>query len=461
MKQPKCPIREGQIVEGSVTGYTSEGAGVIRVEGLAVFVPGTIRGEQVRVRIDHIGHTAGYGALLEVLSPSPHRLAPLCPYTHRCGGCVFWHMTYEEELRAKSQRVADALQRIGGVEVDDLPITGGDTVCSYRNKAQFPVAQQKGRPVAGFFRQRSHQVVPVKRCLIQTETADRAKAAVLQWMEQAQVSVFDEKAHRGLVRHIYVRTAMATGQVLVCLVINGDEIPKKKLLLQLLQEQVEGLTSVCLSLHKKRGNAVLGDQFVTLFGPGYIEDILCGLRFRLSARSFYQVNREQAQRLYAAALRLADLSPEDTALDLYCGTGTISLVLAKQAGRVIGVEVIPQAIEDARENALRNGVRNAEFLCADAAEAARRFAEEGIRPDVIVVDPPRKGLDEAVVSAMVTMAPKRIVYVSCDPATLARDVRRLTEQGYALRSAEAFDLFPRCGHVESVALLTLSGDMNP
>ncbi len=454
MKQPKCPVREGQIIEGLVTGYTSEGAGVLRVEGLAVFVPGTIRGEQVRVRIDHIGHTAAYGALLEVLSPSPERLSPKCPYTHRCGGCVFWHMTYEEELRAKAQRVTDALQRIGGTQVGDLSITGSDRVCAYRNKAQYPVAQQKGRPVAGFFRQRSHQVVPVDRCLIQTETADCAKAAVLQWMEQAQVSVYDENAHKGLVRHIYVRCAMATGQVLVCLVINGDEIPKKKLLLQLLQEQVEGLTSVCLSIHKKRGNAVLGDRFVTLFGPGYIEDILCGLRFRLSARSFYQVNREQAQRLYAAALRLADLSPTDTALDLYCGTGTISLVLAKEAGTVIGVEVIPQAIEDAKENALRNGVNNAEFLCADAAEAARRFAEEGIRPDVIVVDPPRKGLDETVIDAMVTMSPKRIVYVSCDPATLARDVRRLTEQGYALKHAEAFDLFPRCSHVETVVCLS-------
>jgi len=460
MKQPKCPIRKGQIIDGLVTGYTSEGAGVIRAEGLAVFVPGTIRGEQVRVRIDHIGHTAGYGSVAELLSPSPHRLAPQCPHTHQCGGCVFWHMTYEEELRAKAQRVSDALQRIGGVPVADLSITGSDGVCAYRNKAQFPVAEQKGRPVAGFFRQRSHQVVPVSRCLIQTETADRAKAAALQWMETAHVPVYDETAHKGLVRHIYVRTAMATGQVLVCLVINGDEIPKKKLLLQLLQEQVEGLTSVCLSIHKKRGNAVLGDRFVTLYGPGYIEDILCGLRFRLSARSFYQVNREQAQRLYAAALRLADLSPTDTALDLYCGTGTISLVLAKEAGRVIGVEVIPQAIEDAKENALRNGVQNAEFLCADAAEAARRFAEEGIRPNVIVVDPPRKGLEETVITSIAAMAPERIVYVSCDPATLARDVRRLTEQGYTLTHAEAFDLFPRCAHVESVALLTRSGDLN-
>ncbi len=453
MKQPKQPVREGQILEGQITGYTSEGDGVTRVEGMAVFLPNAIREETVRFRIDHVGHTAAYGTVLEVLSPSPHRVEPQCPYTGRCGGCTFWHMDYEEECAAKARRVTDALRRIGGLEVEDLSITGGETCLAYRNKAQYPVCVRKGRPVAGFFQKRSHWVVPIDRCLIQSETADRAKEAVLRWMELSRATAYDETAHKGLVRHVYVRTAMATGQVLVCLVINGEEIPKKETLLTLLQTQVEGLTTVCLSIHKKRGNAVLGDRFVTLYGPGYIEDILCGLRFRLSARSFYQVNRDQAQRLYEAALRLAELSPEDTALDLYCGTGTISLVLARNAGNVIGVEVIPQAIEDAKENARRNGIENAQFLCADAAEAARRFAHEGIRPQVIVVDPPRKGLDETVIESMVTMAPDRIVYVSCDPATLARDLKLLTARGYALTHAEAFDLFPRCGHVETVVCL--------
>ena len=323
----------------------------------------------------------------------------------------------------------------------------------YRNKAQYPVGMVKGRPDAGFFRQRTHQVVPIRRCRIQGEAAGRARETIIRWMREFGVTAYDETTRHGLVRHIYVRTAAVTGQVLVCLVINGDKIPHAKELVENLGINVDNLTSVCLSIHKRPGNTVLGDRFVNLFGPGYIEDVLCGLRFRLSPRSFYQVNHDQAERLYAAAVAQAGLTGAETVLDLYCGTGTISLVLARAAGKVVGVEVIPAAIEDAKENAKRNGVENAAFLCADAAQAAARFARDGIRPDVIVVDPPRKGLDEAVINAMVQMSPQKIVYVSCDPATLSRDLKRLHAQGYELTTAQAFDMFPRCAHVETIVLL--------
>jgi len=454
VKQKEYPVYKGQVLEVDITGYTSEGQGVARVEGLAVFVAGAIRGERVKIKIVHLGHTAAYGEIVEILAESPERISPACPYAADCGGCVFWHMTYAEELRAKAQRVADALVRIGGLDFPAVEILGSPEMTGYRNKAQYPVGLVKGRAQAGFFRQRTHQVVPVRRCLIQGAEADAARETVVRWMQDNGVSVYDEKTHKGLVRHIYVRTARATGQVLVCLVINGDSIPQEKQLVNNLLTSVDNLHTVCLSIHKKPGNAVLGDKFVTLHGPGYIEDVLCGLRFRLSPRSFYQVNRDQAERLYEKAIGKAHLTGTETVLDLYCGTGTITLALSRHAKQVIGVEIIPAAIVDAKENAKRNGIENAEFFCADASQAAKKFAEEGIRPDVIVVDPPRKGLDQQVIDAMVQMSPDRIVYVSCDPATLARDLNRLEEQGYKTQEAEAVDMFPRCHHVESVVLLS-------
>ena len=454
MKQKDYPVRKGQVLDVEITGYTSEGAGVARVDGLAVFVAGAICGETVRIRIAHLGHTAAYGDIVQILSAGPQRRTPECPHAKDCGGCVFWHMTYEEELRAKAQRVTDALNRIGGFDLPVVPISGSPAQTGYRNKAQFPVGMTKKGAAAGFFRQRTHQVVPIDRCLIQSEAADRVKDTVTAWMNRNHISVYDETSHTGLVRHIYVRTAKDASQVLVCLVINGDGIPNQKDLVDKLLTDVDNITSVCLSIHKKRGNSVLGDRFITIYGTDYIEDDLCGLRFRLSPRSFYQVNREQAEHLYEAAIKQAQLTGQETVLDLYCGTGTITLALSRHAEKVIGVEIIPQAIADAKDNAARNHINNTEFFCADAAQAAAKFAEDGIRPHVIVVDPPRKGLDETVISSMVTMAPDRIVYVSCDPATLARDCKRLAEQGYTLTHAEAFDMFPRCAHVESVVALT-------
>ena len=453
MKQKEYPVYKGQVLDVDIVGYTSEGQGVARVEGLAVFVAGAICGERVKIRIAHLGHTAAYGDILEILEKSPERIKPQCPYEKDCGGCVFHHMTYEEELRAKAQRVSDALTRLGGLDLGAVSITGSPAVEGYRNKAQYPVGTIRGRAEAGFFKNRTHQVVPVKKCLIQGKEADQARQVIVDWMNENHVSVYDEKTGKGTVRHIYVRTAVVTKQVMVCLVINAETVPKEKQLVEKLLKGVDNFTTLCLSIHKKKGNAVLGDRFCTVYGEGYIEDILCGLRFRLSPRSFYQVNHDQAEQLYDKALDFAGLTGSETVLDLYCGTGTITLALSRRAKKVYGVEIIDAAIHDAKENALRNGIENAEFFCADASQAAKRFAEEGIKPQVIVVDPPRKGLDESVIDSIVYMAPERVVYVSCDPATLARDLRRFADRGYETIKAEAFDMFPRCHHVESVALL--------
>ena len=446
-------LLKNQIYEATVTDYTEEGQGVAHVEGCVVFLPNAVAGERVKLRIEKARKTWAAGKIVEILERSPHRVNRACPVAKLCGGCDFWHLDYEEETRLKAQRVTDCLNRIGGENLERLPILAAPTCEGYRNKAQYPVACEKGRAYAGFFKAGTHQVVENTRCRILPEETDRIKAIVMDYVNKNRVPVYDEATHRGLLRHIYVRRGAVSGQILVCLVVNGNGLPKASGLIDALKA-VPGFTTLVLSVNTKKGNAVLGDKFVTLYGPGYIEDTLCGLNFRLSARSFYQVNHPQAQRLYREAISLAEITKEDLVLDLYCGVGTITLAMAAAAGRVIGVEVIPQAVEDARENAVRNGIENAEFFCADAGAAALELEAKGIRPDIITVDPPRKGLNADAIEAIDRMDPRRLVYISCDPATLARDVALLKERGFTLQKALAADLFPRCSHVETVALLS-------
>ena len=444
---------KNQVYEAVVTDYTAEGQGVAHVEGCAVFLPNAIAGERVRLRIEKAQKTWASGKIVEILEKSPHRCNRACPVAKLCGGCDFWHMDYEEETRLKAERVKTCLNRLGGETLTEVPILAAPDCRGYRNKAQYPVASKKGRAYAGFFRAGTHDVVENQRCLILPEETDTVKDAVMDYVNQFRVSVYDEATHKGLLRHIYVRRGAVSGQILVCLVCNGEKLPKVDALLSRLQK-IPGFTTLVLSVNRSKGNAVLGDKFITLYGPGYIEDTLCGLNFRLSPRSFYQVNHHQAQRLYETAIEQAGITKNDTVLDLYCGVGTITLAMASAAGRVIGVEVIPQAVEDAKDNARRNGIENAEFFCGDAGQAALELEKNGVRPDVVVVDPPRKGLNADTIEALSRMAPRRIVYVSCDPATLARDVALLKERGYTIQSATAADLFPRCAHVETVVLLS-------
>jgi len=444
---------KNQIYETIVTDYTAEGQGVAHIEGCAVFVPNAIAGERVKVRIEKAQKTWAAGKIVEILEKSPHRVNRECPVAKLCGGCDFWHMDYEEESRLKAERVRTCLNRMGGEALEEVPILSAPICYGYRNKAQYPVAEKKGRAYAGFFRAGTHDVVENKRCLILPAETDAVKDAVMDYVNQFRISVYDEVAHKGLLLHIYVRRGVVSGQVLVCLVCNGNRLPKVEELLKRLKK-IPGFTTLVLSVNTKKGNAVLGEEFITLHGPGYIEDTLCGLTFRLSPRSFYQVNHHQAQRLYEAAISQAEITKEDLVLDLYCGVGTITLAMASAAGKVMGVEVIPQAVEDAKDNAERNGIENAEFFCGDAGAAALELEKQGIIPDVVVVDPPRKGLNADTIEALRRMQPRRIVYVSCDPATLARDVALLKERGYMLKNAIAADLFPRCAHVESVVTLS-------
>ena len=443
---------KNQVYEATITDYTAEGQGVAHVQGCAVFLPNAIAGERVRLRIEKAQKTWAAGKIVEILEKSPHRVNRECPVAKLCGGCDFWHMDYAEETRLKAERVKTCLNRLAGEALTEVPILAAPDCHGYRNKAQYPVAAKKGRAYAGFFRAGTHDVVENRRCLILPEETDAVKDAVMDYVNQFRVSVYNESSHTGLLRHIYVRRGAVSKQILVCLVCNGEKLPKVDALLSRLQ-RIPGFTTLVLSVNTKKGNAVLGDKFVTLYGPGYIEDTLCGLNFRLSPRSFYQVNHHQAQRLYETAISLAGIAKEDTVLDLYCGVGTITLAMASAAGKVIGVEVIPQAVEDARDNAHRNGIENAEFFCGDAGQAALELEKNGVRPDVVVVDPPRKGLNADTIEALSRMAPRRIVYVSCDPATLARDVALLKQRGYTLQSATAADLFPRCAHVETIVLL--------
>ena len=447
-------LKRGDTLQATVETATVDGTGIARVDGQVVFVPGALPGEVCKIRIAHIGRSAVFAELLRVEQPSAHRTEPDCPYFPKCGGCALRHMDYAQELELKRAHVYNCLTRIGGQTLASLPITGAEQTDGYRNKVQFPVQEQDGKPIAGFFAGKTHTVIPVAHCRIQPDCADRIRAAVLDWMRKYSIRAYDETARTGYIRHIYIRFGAESGQILVCITANTQLLPKKKQLVQTLLAAEPGITTIVFSPNTKKGNTVLGTEFLPLYGDGTITDTLCGLRFRLSARSFYQVNHDQAERLYDAAVRLAGLTEKDSVLDLYCGAGTITLCLARHAGKAYGVEIIDAAIRDARENAARNGLENTEFFCADAGEAALEFARRGVKLDVIVVDPPRKGVSRDVIAAMLEMAPKRIVYVSCDPATLARDVKLLREGGYALTHAEAFDLFPRCAHVETVILLT-------
>ena len=446
-------LNKNEIYEARICDYTSEGQGVAKIDGCAVFIPNAIAGELVRVRIEKAQKTWATGKIVELLERSEHRVNRECPVAKLCGGCDFQHMDYEEEARLKAERVRACLNRMAGEELAEVPILAAPTCHGYRNKAQYPVSSRKNKAYAGFFRAGTHTVVENDRCLILPEQADQVKDTVIAHMNRFRIPAYDEEAHRGLVRHIYVRRGAVSGQILVCVVINGRSLPHSRELIEELKK-INGFATLVLSVNTKKGNTILGGEFITLYGPGYIEDTLCGLNFRLSPRSFYQVNHHQAQRLYAAAIEQAGITKDDTVLDLYCGVGTITLAMASAAGKVIGVEVVEQAVADAWDNAKRNGIENAEFFCGDAGQAALALEAKGIKADVVVVDPPRKGLNADTIEALARFAPRRIVYVSCDPATLARDVALLKQRGYTLKNAMAADLFPRCSHVESVVCLS-------
>lgn len=448
-------LEKNRIYRAHIDGYSSEGLGIARIDGQVVFVHGAVRGETCDVLVMKVLKNAAFGKIAALAEPSPARRQPDCPYYGRCGGCDFRHMSYEEELWAKRARVQDALTRIGGAEVTVEEILGAEQPLHYRNKSIYPISPAGE---VGFYRARSHQVVHVEHCLIQKPEADALAQAVRDYIARFQVEPYNEATGRGLLRHLYVRTS-CRGESLACLLVNGSRLPHEQELVDMLRAAAPGVCGVVLGENTRRGNAILGDRYRTLWGRDYLTDTLCGLELRLSVPSFYQVNHDQAQRLYEKALEYAGLTGRELAVDLYCGAGTITQVLARRARHVIGGEIVPEAIRDAEDSARRNGVENVEFLCGDASRLAAELRQRGLRPDVICVDPPRKGLAPDVVEAAASMTPGRIVYVSCDPATLARDVARFAPLGYCPVRACAVDLFPGTAHVETVVLL--SRETNP
>jgi len=448
-------LSKNEIFDAEISSYSSEGFGVCRIEGRAVFVPRTVVGEKWKVRIVKVTSSAVYGRAEEATLLSPERLEPDCPVCLRCGGCELRHMSYEEELRFKLGKLNNALVHIGHQTVLAEEIIGSDETERYRNKGIYAVRETAEGPKSGFFASRTHELVPVESCLLQSELADRVTACVLGWMREKNVPAYDENALRGAVRHVFVRTAVNTKDAVACIVSAKGFGAQTKSLVEALRADCPELTGIVLNINKQSGNTVLAGDFYPLWGSDIMHDSLGGIKYEISPQAFYQVNPRQAEKLYSRAVEYAGLCGTETVLDMYCGAGTISLFLARHAGKVIGAEIIPEAIENAMRNAENNGIENAEFICADASEAARMLSERGIRPDAVVVDPPRKGMAEDAIREICGMAPPRVVYVSCNPATLARDIERFTELGYELKKATAVDMFPRTVHVECVVLMSL------
>ena len=453
------PLQKNQILTLRIERLSSDGSGVAHsADGEAVFVPGTAPGDEARVRIVKDCGRYAFGILDELLTPSPDRVPVDCPVAGPCGGCSLRHLDYAAELRAKQESVLDAFRRIGGLEVPVLDILPSPEVDRYRNKVQFPVGVDKnGAPCIGFYAGRTHRIVPCPDCKLQPGVLNEIGNALCAFFAQQGIRPYDEQIGKGLVRHIFLRRGAHSGQIMVCLICTRAKLPHAEQLCTALREQFPAISTILLNVNAKNTNVILGSENHILYGPGYIEDTLCGVPVRLGPLSFYQVNTLAAERLYGVAAQYAQLAPDDTLLDLYCGMGTIGLSMADQCRELIGVEIVPEAIESAKANAARMGeavAAKSRFFCADAGQAATQLAAEGLHPDIVMLDPPRKGCDEATLSAVVRMAPRRVVYVSCNPATAARDAAWLEKNGYHAEKVQSVDLFPRTKHVEAVLLLT-------
>lgn len=463
-------IKNG-LYEAEITGMTLDGNGICRVDGFTMFVPLAAPGDRIRLKAVKLQKNYGFGIIDQVLTPSPARIKPGCPVYKQCGGCSFRHIDYREELRLKEQTVADAFARIGGFTVcregEELlpggvrmePILGGGedglSVDHYRNKAQYPLAELDGKLRAGFYARRSHRLIPAEDCPLQDPAFAPVVRDFVRIAGQLKIPAYDELTGKGLLRHLFLRKGRATGELMVCIVAAASRFKGRETLVSRLVEAHPEITGIVLNINPEKTNVILGRETVCLYGRDYLEDVFLNMRFAIAPEAFYQVNAEQAARLYKEAFRYAGFTGQETLLDLYCGIGSIGLSALPEVKKLIGVEVVPQAARSARQNAVRNGVADrAEFFCADAAEAARKLAEEGLRPDVIIIDPPRKGCDHTVLDSITRMGPEKVVMISCNPSTAARDAQILCdeEHGYRLERFRAVDMFPRCGHCESVSL---------
>ena len=453
------PLQKNQVLTLQVERLSSDGSGVAHSpEGETVFIPGAAPGDEARVRIVKDCKRYAFGILDEVLTPSPDRIPVDCAVAGPCGGCSLRHLDYGAELRAKQENVADAFARIGGLDVPVLPIVGSPEIDRYRNKVQFPVGTDKaGRPCIGFYAGRTHRIVPCPDCRLQPGVLNEIGNTLCAFFAEKGIHPYNEETGKGLVRHIFLRRGAHSGQIMVCLVCTRAKIPSADELCIRLKEAFPDIVTILLNVNAKSTNVILGSETHTLYGQGYIEDTLCGVPVQLGPLSFYQVNTLAAEQLYGIAAEYAQLTSDDLLLDLYCGMGTIGLSMADHCRELVGVEIVPEAIESAKANAARMGAAvsaKSRFFCADAGQAAAQLAAEGLHPDVVMLDPPRKGCDEATLSAVVRMAPRRVVYVSCNPATAARDAAWLEQNGYHAEKVQPVDLFPRTKHCECVIALS-------
>lgn len=444
-------VNKNDDIKLNITGYTAEGGGVGKFDGQAIFVENTAVGDEILCHIIKAKKTYAVGKIAKIIRPSKYRIEPDCQCFKSCGGCSFAHITYVEELRLKEQKVIDAFQRIGGLTPKFSPIIPSPDITRYRNKAQYPVRRENGILKIGFYAKKSHRVIDCEDCLLQPQEFTRVIEIIKNWINKFNITVYNEEIGIGLIRHVYLRKAFATGELMVCIVANGKKLPESSSLIDALKT-VEGFKTLILNTNCNATNVVLGEDCRAIYGEPYITDILCGVKVKISPLSFYQVNHDGAELLYGKAAEYATPTGEEDILDLYCGAGTIGLSMANKVKSLVGVEIIPEAIEDAKENALINNIENARFICGDASLAAEQLKAEGVTPQTIILDPPRKGCAQALLETVAQIAPQRIVYVSCDPATLARDAKHLESLGYKATEVTPVDMFPRTSHVESVCL---------
>jgi len=451
----KSPVEKNGVYEVEIYNIGYKGKGVGRINNFTVFVPGAVPGDTVKTRIIRVKKSYAFGKLIEILKPSETRINPRCSVFERCGGCQLQHIDYDQQLVLKKKLVEDNLERIGklkGIKIHDC--IGMEYPWRYRNKAQFRVSEIGGKPVTGFYELMSYDIVDTPFCLIQHQASDAVTEIMRKYIERFDIPVYNQRTGKGLIRHVVTRIGFSTGEVMVIVVINGEDMPHLKELVEDITAGVPNVETIVLNVNRKKTNMVLGDKVKVIYGKGYIEDFLGELKFRISPLSFFQVNPVQTEVLYEKAVEYAGLSGKETVFDLYCGIGTISLFMAKRADRVYGVEVVKAAVEDARINADLNNINNVEFLNGRAQDVINDLYNKNILADVVVLDPPRKGCHKALLEVLVEKRPERIVYVSCNPSTLARDLKKLSEGGYEIKEIQPVDMFPHTAHVECVAALT-------
>jgi len=451
-------IKLNQTYEIEIIDMGHGGEGIGKIDGFTIFVEETVIGDKVKIGITTLKKNYGIGKVVKYLEYSPFRVNPQCTIFYQCGGCQIQNISYKKQLETKKKIISDNLRRIGGLhELQIHDVIGMESPERYRNKAQFPLTDKNGQIEIGFYRKKSHDIIQCDTCMIQHEINDKIIKEIKHIIKKFKLSIYNEKTGKGLLRHIVTRIGVNSKEFMLILVVNGTHLPNKDEMIEDIKEKLPEITTLVQNINTKKSNVILGDQNITLYGKGYIMDSIAGIRFQISPLSFYQVNPVQMEKLYSKALEYAQLSGNETVFDLYCGIGTISLFLAKKAEKVIGVEIVEAAVEDAQRNAEINHIENTEFHVGKAEEVVPKLYKKGYKADVVVVDPPRKGCDEKLLATMIKMQPNRIVYVSCNPSTLARDLKHLEANGYKTIEAQPVDMFPHTAHVESIVLMTNSG----